>query len=42
MNWSEEKRIRLVNMSHVFKMIGIISPNRFCNISSYINNMFLP
>ena len=37
MNWSEEKRIRLVYMSHVIKMIGIISPNRFSNLSSYIN-----
>ena len=37
MNWSEEKRIRLVYTIHVIKMIGIISPNRFSNISSYIN-----
>ena len=36
MNWSEEKIIRLVYMSHVLKMIGIISHNRFSNISSYI------
>ena len=41
MNWSEEKRIRLVNMSHVIKMIGIISPNRFRNISSYINKVVI-
>ena len=36
MNWSEEKRIRLVYMSHIIKVIDIISPNRFSNISSYI------
>ena len=47
MNWSEEKRIRLVYKSHVIKMIGIISPNRFSNISSsnissYISAIFLP
>ena len=41
MNWSEEKRIRLVNMSHVIKMIGIISTNRFINISSYINKVII-
>ena len=32
MNWSKEKRIRLVYMSHVIKMIAIISPKRFSNI----------
>ena len=37
MNWSEEKIIRLVYMSHAIKMIDIISHNRFGNISSYIN-----
>ena len=41
MNWPEEKRIKLVNMSHVIKMIGIISPNRFNNISSYINKVVI-
>ena len=41
MNWSEEKRIRLVNMSLVIKMIGIICPNRFSNISSYINKVVI-
>ena len=41
MNWSEEKRIRLFYMSHVIKMIGIISPNRFSNISSYINKVLI-
>ena len=41
MNWSEEKRVRLVYMSHVIKMIGIISPNRFSNISSYINKVVI-
>ena len=39
MNWSEEKRVRLVYMSHVIKMIDIISPNRFRNIYSYINKV---
>ena len=28
-------------MSHVLKMIGIISPNRFNNISSYINKVVI-
>ena len=28
MNWSEEKRIRLVDKSHEIKMIIFISPNR--------------
>ena len=41
MNWSEEKRIRWVYMSHVIKMIGIISPNLFSNISSYINKVVI-
>ena len=41
MNWSEEKRVMLVYMSHVVKMIGIISPNRFSNISSYINKVVI-
>ena len=41
MNWSEEKRIGLVYMSHVIKMIDIISPNRFSNISSYINKVVI-
>ena len=41
MNWSEEKRIRLVYMSHVIKMIDIISPNRFSNISSYSNKVVI-
>ena len=40
-NWSEEKRIRLVYMSHVIKMIDIISPNLFSNISSYINKVVI-
>ena len=41
MNWSEEKRIMMVYMSHVLKMIGIISPNRFSDISSYINKVVI-
>ena len=28
-------------MSHVIKMIGIISPNRFSNISSYFNKVVI-
>ena len=28
-------------MSHVIKMIGIISTNRFSNISSYINKVVI-
>ena len=28
-------------MSHVIKMIDIISPNRFSNISSYINKVVI-
>ena len=28
-------------MSHVIKMIGIISHNRFSNISSYINKVVI-
>ena len=28
-------------MSHVVKMIGIISPNRFSNISSYIKKVVI-
>ena len=31
----------LVYMSHVIKMIGIISPYRFSNISSYINKVVI-
>ena len=38
-NWSEKKRIMLVCISHVIKIIDIISPNRFSNISSYINKV---
>ena len=41
MNWSEEKRVRLVYMSHVIKTIGSISPNRFSNISSNINKVVI-
>ena len=41
MNWSEEKRIRLVYMSHVIKMIGNISPNLSSNISYYINKVVI-
>ena len=41
MNWSEEKRIRLVYMRHVIKKIWIISTNRFRNISSYINKVVI-
>ena len=41
MNWSGKKRIRLVYTSHVIKMIDIISPNRFRNISSYINKVII-
>ena len=41
MHWSEEKRDRLVYMTHVIKMIGIISSNRFSNISSYINKVVI-
>ena len=37
MNLSEEKRIRLVYMSHIIKMIDIISTN----ISSYINKVVI-
>ena len=40
MNWSEEKIIGWF-MSHVIKMIDIISPNRFSNISSYINKVVI-
>ena len=39
MNWSEEKKNRLVYVRHVHKMIGIISTNRFNNISSYMNKL---
>ena len=41
MNWSEEKRIRLIYMSRVIKMIDIISPNRFSNISKNINKVVI-
>ena len=41
MNWSEEKRIKLDNMSYVLKMIDIISLNRFSNISFYINKVVI-
>ena len=41
MNLSEEKRMRLVYMSNVIKMIGIISPNRFSNIFSYFNKVVI-
>ena len=41
MNCSEEKRTRLVYMSHVIKMIDIISPNQFSNISSFINKVVI-
>ena len=39
MNWSEEKRIGLIHMSHVIKMIDTISPDRFSNLTSYINKV---
>ena len=42
MNWSEEKIIRLIYiMNHEIKMIGNISPNRYINISSYINKVVI-
>ena len=39
MNWSEKKRIGFVYMSHVIRMIDIISPNRFSNIYSFVNKV---
>ena len=41
MNWCEEKSIWLVYMSHVIKMIAIISPNRSSTISSYFNKVVI-
>ena len=41
MNWSAERRIRFVDMSHVIKMFFIISPNQFNNIFSYINKVII-
>ena len=40
-NQSEEKRIGLLYMSHVIKMIDIISLSRFSNIYSYINKVVI-
>ena len=37
MNWSEEKRIRLVDISDVIETIVIISSNLFGNIFSYVD-----
>ena len=40
-NWYEEKRIMLVDTSHVIKMIVIISCNWFRNHFSYINKAII-
>ena len=40
-NWSEGKRIMLVDMSHVIKIIVIIPPNRFSDIFHYINKVVI-